>query len=120
MSDMESGQSSSNVKESSIPQQPIASEVDVIAQALFPLARSMMEHVANAGHPMAEAIHIVDDIKSQLYSTNMLLKQAKPVVEAAAAATKQSQTWSLAAVVTTKISVTVMLFVFIFIGFLVV
>ncbi|MCR1345763.1 hypothetical protein NRY68_08105 [Acidithiobacillus ferrooxidans] len=118
MSDIESGQSSPNLKESSIPQPPIGSEAVVIAQALFPLARSMMEHVANACHPMAEATHIVDDIKSQLYSTNMLLKQAKLVVETAATATKQSQTWGLAAVVSAKISVTIMLFVFIFLGFL--
>ncbi|WP_203602287.1 hypothetical protein, partial [Acidithiobacillus ferrooxidans] len=51
-------------------------------------------------------------------STNMLLKQAKLVVETAATATKQSQTWGLAAVVSAKISVTIMLFVFIFLGFL--
>jgi hypothetical protein len=40
------------------------------------------------------------------------------VVETAATATKQSQTWGLAAVVSAKISVTIMLFVFIFLGFL--
>ena len=118
MIDLDVGQYLPNVKESSILQPPNGSEADVIAQTLFPLARSTMEHVENACHPMAEAIHIVDSIKSQLYSTNMLLKQAKLVVATAATATKQSQTWSLAAVVSAKISVTIMLFVFVFFGFL--
>ena len=103
-----------NVKESSIPQQSIALEVDVIAQRLPPLAKSMMEHVINASHPMAEAALIMNDIKSRLYSINTALKLVKPVARVAVKATQQSQTWSLAAVVAAKISVTVMLFVFIF------
>lgn len=118
MSDMENRQPSLKVKESSIPQQSIASEVDAIAQRLPPLAQSMMEHVANASHPMAEAAQIMNDIKSQLYSMNTALKLVKPVARVAVKATKQSQAWSLAAVVAAKISVTVMLFVFIFLGFL--
>lgn len=85
MIDLDVGQYLPNVKESSILQPPNGSEADVIAQTLFPLARSTMEHVENACHPMAEAIHIVDSIKSQLYSINMLVKQTKLVVEAAAA-----------------------------------
>ncbi|BDB13752.1 hypothetical protein [Acidithiobacillus ferrooxidans] len=77
MSDMENRQPSLKVKESSIPQQPIASEVDVIAQMLPPLAKSMMEHVINASHPMAEAAQIMNDIKSRLYFMNTAPKLVK-------------------------------------------
>ncbi|WP_163059513.1 hypothetical protein [Acidithiobacillus ferrooxidans] len=82
------------------------------------MPKAAIKHVANASHPMAEAALIMNDIKSQLYSINTALKLVKPVARVVVKATKQSQTWSLAAVVAAKISVTVMLFVFIFLGFL--
>ena len=84
---------------------------------------SQLRLETSTGQHLEEAARIINGIESQAYSMNTTLEQAYSVVRAAAAAveaTKQRQPWGLAAVVATKISMMVMLFIFIFLWFLLV